>query len=70
MRYVLTCGICGQLGADLVRMQEHVMDQHGYSLEDLRANTHTTGSNGTHLYKMPDGVEWLKAEPVTGGQRG
>jgi hypothetical protein len=63
--YQLTCLICGygRPGAILTSMQEHVMEAHGYLLEQLREQGRRQTEHGW-TFSMPDGVEWLHAEKV------
>ena len=80
MIYRLTCLICGEPGECLVKIQEHVMDEHGYTQEHLRQNTKRAIVGG-FIYTMPDGVDWLRSdrivemicayckEPVTASER-
>jgi len=59
--YRLTCLICDEQDDDLVRIQEHVMDLHDYTVDDLRTCTKREIEGG-YIWTMPDGVDWLQAE--------
>lgn len=64
---VLECLLCGVRPedlpgwrSDLVKLQEHLMDDHGVSREDLRAQTREETEEG-YVWRLPDGRDWLKA---------
>ena len=54
------CLLCGRLATDLVVIQEHVMDDHGYSQGDLRRATKREIERG-FVWTMPDGRDWMEA---------
>lgn len=60
--YKLTCMICGHQGGGLIAMQEHAMEEHGYTQEDHRRNTARNPKTNVWIYSFPDGVDWLYAE--------
>lgn len=47
----------------LVALQEHVMEDHGYSVDELRASTRIVidEENAVYQWAMPDGVLWMEA---------
>ena len=55
----LLCPPADQIGwgADLVRLQEHAMYDHGYSRVDLRNNTRRPGSRSRDHYIWPHRAE-------------
>jgi hypothetical protein len=55
--YRLTCLICGEKSNDLVRIQEHAMNVHGYTHQMVIRRA----ING-YIWMMPDGSDWLLAE--------
>lgn len=55
-------GIYARHGA-LVAMQDHAMEAHGYTVDDLRAQTREQLPSGELRYTMPDGRAWLSAVP-------
>lgn len=56
----LTCLICGTRGNDLVRMQEHVMHEHGYKHDDHQKVTRRREGD-SYIWTMPDGTDWLSS---------
>ena len=68
MTYYLTCLLCqGEKPMSskyLVPIQEHVMQEHGYTQADLQTQTKEQTDDG-YVYTMPDGKPWLNA--VRGG---
>jgi hypothetical protein len=54
--------ICGHQGGGLIAMQEHAMEEHGYTQEDHRRNTARNPKTNVWIYSFPDGVDWLYAE--------
>lgn len=71
--WVMRCLLCPTAdqigwGADLVRLQEHAMYDHGYSRVDLRTNTRRPGSwsKDHFIWTMPDGKDWLEAKKASG----
>jgi hypothetical protein len=77
----LTCLLCGDDFTDLVIVQEHGMEHHAITRDDLRLATRQgpvpvtvdtdTGSGDLHLesytWTLPDGREWLGASRAVGG---
>jgi len=58
-----TCLICGLQGGDLVAMQEHAMEEHGYTQEDhQRVTSRHDPKTNIWIYTFPDRVDWLQAE--------
>jgi hypothetical protein len=50
-------------------MQEHLMEEHGYTREDLQRQTSNPTNRAKnwpevneYTYTLPDGKDWLKAE--------
>jgi hypothetical protein len=60
----MRCMICNQPDTNLTRIQEHLMGAHGYSVEELRAQSkrQPSGDENTYIYTLPDGTDWLYAE--------
>jgi hypothetical protein len=51
-----------ELGStDLIALQEHLMDEHGYTQDDLRLQRLHQRENGILEYEFPDGKIWLRA---------
>ena len=52
-------------------MQEHVMNDHAFTREDLQKQKSRSGSGEyeapIYIYTMPDGTDWLRATAVGGG---
>ena len=69
MRWKMKCLLCPPSGNnlwwDLVSIQGHVMDVHGYSRWDLQNNTRRPFGAETPcrhwVYTMPDGKDWMIA---------
>lgn len=49
---------------DLIAMQRHVMDVHGYGVDDLQNQKLNTIGPGYYEYTMPDGWVWLSAKLI------
>jgi len=62
MTYRLKCLICGHEDNNLVAIQEHAMDEHGYAQDDHRRAARRQTEEGAWIYTMPDGIEWLMAK--------
>jgi hypothetical protein len=71
--YNLTCLLCGlHVGeiierdspkSDLVRMQEHAMDNHDVNQDQLRLSSKEELVDG-FVWHLPDGRPWLRASVV------
>jgi len=65
----MTCLLCDTKPEylDLVAIQEHAMDVHGYTQDDHRqAQRIDIGDGGDHFkWAFPDGKEWMVAKKVT-----
>lgn len=59
----LECLLCGHKGADLVKMQEHGMNDHGITREELGRVTREPKelTAAKYVWTLPDGRQWLKA---------
>ena len=69
MTFYLTCLLCDQgnnpkTSPNLVTMQEHLMNEHGYTREDLQKQTKQETDDG-YIYTFADGKDWLHA--IKGG---
>ena len=53
---VFKCLLCGHAETDLVRIQEHAMNEHNVTQKDL--------SDSSHVWNLPDGRPWLRAERI------
>lgn len=62
MPWSLKCLLCGYCDGDLVRMQEHVMNAHGYTRYDLQQQRRVQIVPTRFMFYMPDGAAWLHAE--------
>lgn len=60
-RRALTCLICGCKGQSLVAIQEHAMEEHGYTQEDHRNVTRRSEPDGSFVWTFPDGLDWLRS---------
>jgi len=65
MKYNLEClfNHCGHTDTNLVKMQEHLMNQHGFTQADLR-NQSKREIDGGYIYSLPTfgkTVDWMKA---------
>lgn len=58
--WIERCMICGEVFHNLVAAQEHVMDVHGYTQDDIRKNTKRSDGEG-FIFTMPDGRDWMHA---------
>lgn len=78
MPYQLNCLLCEEgtqwhptppafATSDLVDIQEHLMDAHGASQNDIRRQSSHSSADGSFVYILPDGREWLRAEPIVSG---
>jgi hypothetical protein len=75
----LSCLLCGDDFTDLVQVQEHGMDTHAITRDDLRLAmrhgpvqvTTDTGSSElcleSYTWTLPDGREWLRASRTMSG---
>jgi len=62
--WYLECLLCGKKGKNnLVEMQEHAMNEHGYTQDDHKASTKRQSDLGAHIYTFPDGKDWMSALP-------
>jgi hypothetical protein len=69
MAWLLKCLLCEARDQDLegaanplVRLQEHLMDSHQVSLEELRGSASRPNEEGSEwIYTLPDGRDWLEA---------
>lgn len=61
MAYNMKCLICSYTDANLIRIQEHVMDTHHYSQPNLQRQTRRELDPGHYIFTMPDGIDWLEA---------
>lgn len=66
MIWNLKCLICGHTDTNLVRIQEHAMNEHGYTQNDHRAVTKREIEPGHYIFTFPDGVDWLDAKRSSG----
>lgn len=63
MAWKLKCLLCNEYeDDDLVRIQEHAMDIHGYTEEDHRRAARERIGPDHYRWAMPDGLLWLDAE--------
>jgi hypothetical protein len=69
----MTCLICGASPQDFVRragesdlitIQRHVMEDHDYTQEQLRAQTREQLGDNHYRWTFPDGVAWLEGKKV------
>ena len=65
MKYDLECLLnhCGFCHNNLVKMQEHLMSQHGFTQNDVR-NQSKREIEGGYIYSLPTfgkTVDWMKA---------
>lgn len=50
---------------DLIKMQEHAMEEHEVSQDALKNVTHVHDSNKQHyIYSLPDGRLWMLARRI------
>jgi starvation-inducible outer membrane lipoprotein len=70
MAWQLSCLICGVKPEDLpedpgktqlIRMQEHVMAEHGYQQWQIKQQTRVSTHPRIERWIMPDGTPWLQA---------
>lgn len=62
-KWKMKCKICGLLEEEsLITIQEHAMNEHGYSRRDLMGQKAKEIWPGFWRWWMPDGVLWLEAE--------
>lgn len=75
MRSVLTCLLCPEAQAplapssNLLAYQEHLLNQHGVSRDDLAQAQRWHAEGGVVIvyeWGLPDGRPWLRAETLTG----
>ncbi len=69
MKYQLKCLLCGATDSNLVHIQEHAMNEHGYTQDDHRKVTKRATDEG-YIYTFPDGKDWLEATVVGGNTVG
>jgi len=70
MRWQLRCLLCQVTPKDLpfsphndlVRLQEHAMQEHGAEQEDFRRQMRHTISEKHYVWTLIDGREWLEAK--------
>jgi len=62
-KYTLKCLICGHTENNLVALQEHAMDFHGYTQADHRRVSRRIVEHG-YIWTMPDGVDWMEARHI------
>jgi len=63
--WMIQCLICGQRGYELIHMQNHAMNVHGFTLEDFqRGQTSQQNEDATYTYLM-HGKPWLWARRRT-----
>jgi len=71
MKWHLECLLCGATPddllpsrhPDLVRLQEHAMEVHEVTREDLRRCMREGEETSGYTWCLPDGRRWLKATP-------
>lgn len=45
---------------NLVEIQEHAMNEHGYTQQDHQ-RVKSRQEDGTYIYQFPDGKDWMSA---------
>lgn len=65
----LMCLLCSASGVDLVAMQQHAMNEHGVTVDDLRGASSQKVQQQPRVfeYTLPDGRTWLRAQEGRAG---
>jgi hypothetical protein len=72
MTWTLKCLLCSFSSHNLVEIQEHAMEEHGYTQQDHRQARRRELNFDHYTWTMPDGREWMEAKGVAscGGEKG
>ena len=71
MPWTMKCLLCNDVtSTNLVEIQEHAMNEHGYTQDDHRRTTKREIENGGYIFTFPDGADWMEAVKTGGNTVG